>query len=222
MLKMSQCKKVQCEFCPRILPQLWGTLECVGSGPAFSMELLCLVYPKHTRGYKSRCGTSGCTLHNRLEGRVPIVSLSTITTCMLPMHSRESFSVSFFVPSPKLLVLFCFFSRFLWSVTFFLKKRKAKKKQEKRKKKLFLYQGKTEFSPDVYAKRTLSVIIVIMKVDIANNIHQFLYSHAFGNTGINNCLQRQSCPGQCYPSAKSVIFKNHEMWTPAYLLLFTP
>lgn len=28
-----------------------------------------------------------------------------------------------------------------------------------------MYQGKTEFSPDVYAKRNLNVVIIIMEVD---------------------------------------------------------
>lgn len=28
-----------------------------------------------------------------------------------------------------------------------------------------MYQGKTEFSPDVYAKRNLNVVIIIVKVD---------------------------------------------------------
>lgn len=35
-------------------------------------------------------------------------------------------------------------------------------------------------------------------------------------------LSGKSCLGLCYPCAKLMIFKNREMWTPAYLLLFIP
>lgn len=149
--------------------QLWGTLECVGSGPAFSMELLRLIYPKHTGGYKSRYRTSGCTLANHLEGKVAMISVSTFTTCVLSTYSRERFSVSIFVPSPKISVFVFFFFRFLWSVTLTNKQtnkkpEKKKKKKGKNKKQPFLHQGKTEFSPDIYANRNLNLII-IMNVD---------------------------------------------------------
>lgn len=65
-----------------------------------------------------------------------------------------------------------------------------------------------------------------MKVDnirnFASGVHQFPYTHAFGNTGVIDSPQWQSCSGLCYPCAKLVIFKNCLMWSPSYLPLCTP
>lgn len=120
----------------------------------------------HVGGCK--CWILGCILHIHLKDcYCPI-----ITTCVLSIRNRESFSV-FFFPLPKILVLLSLFVSFSFLqipliCDIFKNKTQQQQKENKggkrrKKKELFLHQNKTEFILDGYGKRNLNLLIIIIK-----------------------------------------------------------